>query len=1088
MPAEVSFVLGRSGAGKSRFLHGRIEELLRAGENVALIVPEQFTFETERMLSARLGGLMGVEVYSFTTLAEKALGQWEKSFLSRQGRVMAVRKAVGELGRQLQVFARVKDRPGFAAALDGQLTLFKRFDVTPEALFEAASRAGEGALGDKLRELALIYRRVEDYLGQRYMDTEDTINALIAALPGSRLAGGHVMIDGFDLLTGQLYRVMEQLMETSATLSISFRIDHSPGCRDAQVFAPERRAYARLHAAAKALGCNTQAVLLPGKEGRIWADPAIGHIEREAFAYPCAPFEGEAAAVRLFAGSSAAAECEAAAEEVLRLARLGLRYRDINIILTDSEYQLQLLRAFRRRGIPCFSDDARPLSYYGCPRLILSALSLSVRGYTLGGLMAAARTGFAGISPEQADIFENYALSKGLRGTGFTRPIEGNPEAEAARKALIEPLQALRAALAAAPTAAGKAEAVFDYMQRLGMHARASALSAELREQGRRQLAEENAQVYSRVLTVLDQLHGIMGEAPMGGPAFLSVLEEGFEAYEISAIPATADQVTIGSLGRTHARPARAMLILGANDGRFPRYMGEEGMLGDDEIAALQGLGLPGLDSSRDRYDVELMDVYCALSKASEHLYISYAMSAGSEAAAQSPIVDRLRELFPGLVPDTDLSPRPPESPEGGLNELARGLRALADTGRPEEGLPELYAYYAGRPMYKEELDRLESALYYRCSPEPFGRELALKLYGDALYGSATRLERYNACPFRHFVRYGLRAEERREYKERRADEGAFCHAALEAFVKAAAAGDIRSLDEEGCYRLLEELLPPIIAAHNGGVLTSSARNLALCARLVRTVKATAWAIVCQAKSGQFLPRSTEVSFGQGGLPALRLTLPTGESFLIGGRIDRIDGCTIDGEQYYRVVDYKGGASGFDYAKLYHGLSLQLPLYVAAIAAVERTARAAGMYYMPVKYPVTAEEEAPLAERLMKEFRLSGLTLSNPEVVAATAGQPGRWVIPTGGNARGFATEEELTGVVEYARQKSSNTLREIYRGGAEASPARLRQNTECDWCESRSVCGFDTRLPGCQYRRLSPLNREDFFAAIAKEGQDELD
>ena len=78
------------------------------------------------------------------------------------------------------------------------------------------------------------------------------------------------------------------------------------------------------------------------------------------------------------------------------------------------------------------------------------------------------------------------------------------------------------------------------------------------------------------MLTVLDQLYAIMGEGAVSARRFAAILEEGFDAYEISAIPATADQLLLGTLGRTMAKSPRAMFILGANEGSFPHYFNDE--------------------------------------------------------------------------------------------------------------------------------------------------------------------------------------------------------------------------------------------------------------------------------------------------------------------------------------------------------------------------------------------------------------------------------------------------------------------------------------------------------------------------------
>lgn len=82
-------------------------------------------------------------------------------------------------------------------------------------------------------------------------------------------------------------------------------------------------------------------------------------------------------------------------------------------------------------------------------------------------------------------------------------------------------------------------------------------------------------------------------------------------------------------------------------------------------------------------------------------------------------------------------------------------------------------------------------------------------------------------------------------------------------------------------------------------------------------------------------------------------------------------------------------------------------------------------------------------------------------------------------------------GVMDYAKQKSADTLRRIYQGEADVSPARMGgiNGTDiCKTCESRSVCGFDTKLPGCRYRELKTLDKEAFFGAVGKEERDGLD
>ncbi len=1081
-PARVTFLLGRAGSGKTRRLHSRIGEALHEGRRVVVIVPEQFTFETERQLASELGGLMDIEVYSFSSLAEKTLEGSYLGFLSRQGRRMAIRKTVNEQGSRLSVFARVKDRPGFSERLCELFTACKRYEVTPADLLDGAEKAGEDTLlSRKLTELALLYGETEGYISGRYMDSEDMFAALIDSLPSSPIAGAEVVIDDFDLLTDQLYHLMAAMTLHAESMYISLRMDPEEG-RDAKLFAPKRRAYARLYNAARENGCEISVIRLPEGNSKRQADPALAHLEAEVFAYPYKIYGGEAPSLRIAAATSVSAECEMAAEAVLRCAQGGMRYRDMAVIAADPAYELQLLRSMQRRGIPCFSDGARKLSAYGAPRLVLSALKCVNRGYSLNYIMDMLRTGLAGAEGGDIDLFENYALQRGTGGAGFKKTFDQEIP-EKVRGLIIPKIEEFHTAFVNAPTARDKAAALFDFMESMGLYDSINGLVERLRAEGRHQLAEENAQVYRLMLTVLDQLYAIMGESAVSARRFAAILEEGFDSYEISAIPATADQLLLGTLGRTMAKSPRAMFILGANEGSFPHSFSDDGMISDRELDRLSAMGARTWGRGGERAENELMDIYCALAAPRELLYISYTMSAGADAALPAPILERIREIFPRVKLNTDLEPLPPVSPKGGVARLARELRAYGDDLTPWEGLSRLYAWYAGKPEYRSTLEGLEDALYYRCSPEPFGHELSLKLYGDPLFGSATRLERYNACPFDHFVTYGLRATERREFRERPLDEGVFCHSALDSFVREAMKRDISALEDGDCDEIIDGIMPPLMAAHNNGVLLSSTRNMALCARLIRKVKATARAIVRQVRSGGFMPESTEVSFGMGGLPALTLELPTGERFYISGRIDRIDGCSIAGQDYYRIIDYKTGGSEFSYTRLYYGLSLQLPLYAAAIGAVERARRAAGMYYMKVDSPVVSETEEAAAneeavkKKVMESFRLSGLTLSDPLVVEAAAG--GECPAIARG-ARTVIPGDKLEGLIGYALKRSTETLTEIFEGRAEVSPAKLKSGADrCKSCANRSVCGFDERIPGCKRRVFGTLSDRAFFERI---------
>ncbi len=44
------------------------------------------------------------------------------------------------------------------------------------------------------------------------------------------------------------------------------------------------------------------------------------------------------------------------------------------------------------------------------------------------------------------------------------------------------------------------------------------------------------------------------------------------------------------------------------------------------------------------------------------------------------------------------------------------------------------------------------------------------------------------------------------------------------------------------------------------------------------------------------------------------------------------------------------------------------------------------------------------------------------------------------------------------------------------------KKETACDYCNYRSICQFDERIPGCQYHRLVPLSGDEVWQRIYEE------
>ena len=73
MSGRLRLILGRADTGKSARVVAALKAHQSAGERAILLVPEQYTYEAERLLAEALGGLLGVQVFSFNRLTERVL-------------------------------------------------------------------------------------------------------------------------------------------------------------------------------------------------------------------------------------------------------------------------------------------------------------------------------------------------------------------------------------------------------------------------------------------------------------------------------------------------------------------------------------------------------------------------------------------------------------------------------------------------------------------------------------------------------------------------------------------------------------------------------------------------------------------------------------------------------------------------------------------------------------------------------------------------------------------------------------------------------------------------------------------------------
>ena len=82
---------------------------------------------------------------------------------------------------------------------------------------------------------------------------------------------------------------------------------------------------------------------------------------------------------------------------------------------------------------------------------------------------------------------------------------------------------------------------------------------------------DEYAQLYKKVIEVLDKMYALLGSEKVGIKEFNKILASGFQEIKIGLIPQTNDCVVIGDIERTRLDNIKVMFFVGINDGNVPK-------------------------------------------------------------------------------------------------------------------------------------------------------------------------------------------------------------------------------------------------------------------------------------------------------------------------------------------------------------------------------------------------------------------------------------------------------------------------------------------------------------------------------------
>lgn len=1100
---KLQFVMGRARSGKSHYMYDlMIEESEKHPEiNYVFVVPEQASLSTQQELVSvhRDHALLGVEVMSFKRLALKVfeeLGVNVPTVLDEVGKSMLIRKALISVGDELLVYKGSSRRPGFIDKMKSMLDEMTQYSVSDQALMAAATDLDNAQLCAKLHDLTLISRAFNEELSHTYITAESILPEFAKHICESEFLKNAVLVfDGFSDFTPAQLDVLGELLSSCMEIYVVLDMTKEQLCgrkSENALFNLSRTIIDDLSALAEKSGVLVLDPIWMEDGKDYYESPEIRFLER-SFEQSPAVFGERTRDIFVMEAENPSAEVEQVCAHILALVReQGMHYGDMAIITTDLDtYGEALEKKLLQAEIPFFSDNRHSIMGNVGVEAVLSALLCVGENFSYESVFRYLKCGlFSDLN--LIDLMENYCIAAGLKGkSNFKRTWEWCPrfisEEELKRlneekEKLLAPLFRLNDSIKGRLTVSERLDALRGFLADISYDECMEELKKELISRGETELSQEYEQIPSCMENLFSQMEEMMGDQRIPLKELCDVIETSLDQLSVGVVPPTIDNLVIADMRRSRLENVSVIFVVGMNEGMFPAQKSGAGILSDIDREALRERDIKLAPTAKKESFTDKFYIYRTFTKPSCKLYMSYSRQSGdAKTLHPSYVLGQIRRIFPRLtiIPESEK-----------IYHARQGLEVLArETGRQTP----LYKFYQDKPEYHYLLNMIEAGKNIEKSDIKISAGTAEKLFGSPAITSVSHLEKFAACEMSHFLRYGLRLNERQEHTLRALDFGNLYHDAFDIiFREAKKEGlEIENLGNEDIERLTELGINKALENFQNDIFESSSKNEYTLSRMRDVLKLNLEAVTMQLNAGKYKPVSTEMAFGMMGSDEHPPLAIENSPFSLMGKIDRLDEAVAsDGTVYARIVDYKTGNTTFDYTKLVNGLQLQTMLYLLAVSTEENT-RPAGAFYYHVDEPIVdldlreieglSEEQirAAVHEKQLEALRLNGMLNIDGESVELfekelLPNQASRVLAGLKLKKDGDFTatsptvsEKTMNSLMDIAKEQTKRLGDGILAGNIDTNPYVYSHKKPCDYCEYRQICGFNAEFRGYQYRRI---------------------
>lgn len=1080
-------------------------------EKAYLVVPEQFTLQSDiHLLEAlHINASMDIRVKSFSSLANEVLGRvgtGGRVYLNEIGRELLVRQAFEDKREALRFFAADSSNTGVVSAITKMIAELRIANITATD-FIAASEGNALAESTckKIHDMAVLLSRYDELLGDKYLDVEARLFALQEALPQADwLKDIHFYFYGFHSMSRLELDILGILARENNMVHVSVVLPPAAAHHETMPqYVAENDAFRAGWKFFKQLVALTPQHTITPIEDSAQIPMSLRVLANDAFHWRMGEQKQQAEEVSFQQAVNSEQEVMATAQMIRhRVIKDHMRYRDFTIAVANpDEYFPLVRRVFRAHDIPVFIDQKKKVTDNPFVRALLSAVAAVESNLHPDDVFSYLKSGFSGIDRKTVLAYERHVRNRKLRGPmlwtdkyfnvdetrfiGRADTIERLKEetalARTGAQQFKEQMESFYLSCRQNQTVRFFATMLYHFITQPPIKHRLETFQQTVQEKNNEALASENEQILQLLVDFFEQLVTGLGDREVSFSDFAELFRHGLEILSVGIIPPAQDQVLVGSLNRTRTRQTPYQLILGMADLWLPSSQDDNAVFLREEKEDLAKLGFDLPSSEVHQLDDEVLSLYQAFTRPTKKLVLSWPLSDHSgqtvnKARIVNHILGHLNEpkiLSAMVVSERLKAYSEPVALSHTMSDFRRWQKDAAyleDDHNAELVLGSYFRYFLNRSDERKWF--LTAGLAYSNKRQRLPKVTVRSIYRafNKQKTSITELEAFRACPYKHFIRFGLKPVEESQMDIERREIGTLVHTVLNRFTMDMSKDPsvFLSQTKEEIDQLIDDYIIAESAPLLGKERMDNKRNRAVLDQLTKTTKKAGNHIVRQLRDGQFDDVQQEVFFGKkDGLPQIVLQVGD-ENIFLEGSIDRIDTC----DDRIRVIDYKTGSKTFDLTRALDGLDLQLLLYLRVALSLKEAGKPAGVFYLNLNDVLVKDESDDFQEiqkALIDTVLMDGLIVQDPDVIEAMDkdacdGVPK--VLRFRGKKKNVlekdnvVSEQTIIDLTERAFQIAETAVAEIAEGIIDVYPAKIGKERVCTYCTYKGMCRYEEGMP----------------------------